>query len=307
MSESENAICDNLSKKDKMGKIMSKQLLTYMIVSFGFSWSLATVMWRMGGLSMKGAGVLLFIYMCGPGFAGLVCAWRFNAGEQQEALGFKGGGNLWLFWAWIIGVALVAFALGISLLSPDVGLRPPIEGVKEVVASQGMDIGSQLDIPGMNIILILSTILLGAAMNIPLMLSEELGWRGWLWHHFRPHGFWTATFWIGLLWGLWHIPIIAMGYNYPGMPLGGPVLFTVFCMLYAPIFSYLREKNGSVWAPCVLHGTGNACAGLAIMMQTNADMPWRGLIGIGGFIGMIILTLWVASRVNVNKAVTIPD
>jgi len=288
-----------------MGKIMNKKFLTYLFVSYGFSWGLTAMMWAMGGLTTSSAGALMFLYMWGPGIAGLICAWQFNAGERQEALGFKGGGNLWVLWAWLIGVGLIVLALLISLLGPGVDYRAPIEGVKEVVAAQGMDIGDQLDMPGMNATLIFSAIVFGAAINVPLMLSEELGWRGWLWHHLRPKGFWTATFWIGLLWGLWHIPIIVMGHNYPGMPIWGPVLFTLFCLLYSPIFSYIREKSGSIWAPCVLHGTMNACAGMAIMMQTNMDMPWRGVVGIGGFVGIIILALWVVLRMKGKDALTI--
>jgi len=284
---------------------MNKRIWIYIIVSFGFSWAIAAIIWQMGGLTAKGASYLLFPYMCGPGLAGLFCAWRFHAGDRKLALGLTGGWNLWLLWAWLIGVGLVIAALGISLLGSDVGLRAPVEGVKETATAQGLNLGNQLDIPGINIILILQTVFLGAAINTPLMLSEELGWRGWLWYHLRPRGFWPATFWIGFLWGLWHAPIIIMGYNYPDMPIWGPILFTLFCMLYAPVFSYLREQTSAIWAPCVLHGTGNACAGMALMMQTNIDMPWRGLVGIGGFIGVTILALWVASRVNVNKAVTV--
>ena len=288
--------------------MMKKQILTYIIVSFGFSWGIAAIMWQMGGLSSPAAAQFMFPFMMGPGIAGLVCAWRFNAGERKEALGFTGGWNLWLLWAWLIGVGLVALALVVSLIGPDVDYRAPIEGVKEVVAAQGLDLGGQLDmVPGMNTTLILSTVLLGAAINVPLMLSEELGWRGWLWHHLRPKGFWTATFWIGLLWGLWHIPVIVMGHNYPGMPIWGPILFTLFCLLYSPIFSYIREKSGAIWAPCVLHGTMNACAGMAIMMQTNMDMPWRGVVGIGGFIGISILAFWVALRMKGKGALTIAD
>ena len=285
--------------------MINRQLLSYIIVSFGFSWSLAAILWRMGGLAAPGAAALMFLFMCGPGLAGLFCTWRFNAGERKRALGFTGGWNLWLLWSWIIGLGLVTFAYGISLLGPDVGFRAPVQGLKETIAAQGLDLGNQLDFAGINILLIAQAALLGAAVNTPLMLSEELGWRGWLWHHLRPRGFWPATFWIGLLWGLWHIPVIVMGHNYPGMPIWGPVLFTLFCLLYSPIFSYVREKSGSIWGPCVLHGTGNACAGMAIMMQTNADMPWRGVVGIGGFLGMILLTLWVVSRVKGKDALTI--
>ena len=29
---------------------------------------------------------------------------------------------------------------------------------------------------------------------------------------------------IGFFWGLWHLPLIAAGYNYPGHPVAGPIV-----------------------------------------------------------------------------------
>lgn len=252
----------------------------------------------------------MFAYMCGPGLAGLFCAWRFHKGERNEVLGFKGGWNLWLLWAWLIGASLILTATIISVLAPEVDLRAPVEGYREVIGGMELDPAkkgmaeAQLNMPFINIILIIQAAILGPLLNIPLMLSEELGWRGWLWHHLRPKGFWAATLWIGLLWGLWHVPIILLGHNYPGMPIAGAALFTLYCILYAPIFSYVREKSGGIWAPCVLHGTGNAMAGMAILMQTNADMPWRGVVGVGGFIAIFAATLWVYFKVKSNGVVT---
>jgi len=87
-----------------------------------------------------------------------------------------------------------------------------------------------------------------------------------------------------------------LGHNYPGMPIIGSLLFIVFCILYAVPYSYIREKNGSIWGPCVLHGTGNAVAGMAMMMQSDMSMPWRGVVGIGGFVMVTLFVIWVYWR-----------
>ncbi len=281
-----------------------KPFLVFIFATFGFSWTVAYGIHAAGGLSNPFAGLWLLLYMCGPAIGALLCALFFHKGERLHVLGLKGGLNLWLLWAWLIGVVLVLGATLLSTLGARIALQSPLVGVKAAMASLGQDARALPDIPGLGLLIVLQAAFLGALINTPLVLSEELGWRGWLWHHVRPHGFWTGALIIGVLWGLWHAPIIYMGYNYPGMPVSGPILFTVFCILYAPVFSLVRERNGSVWAACVLHGTGNALAGVGLMALTHADMPWRGFVGIGGFAMLAAVTFWVVFHRKTNPLVT---
>ena len=289
-------------------KNISPKILTYIIVSFGFSWSIAALIWKIGEVGPLIKTALFFGFMCGPGLAGLICAWRFNKGERVKALGLSGPWTKWFLWAWVIGMVLILGATCLHFLSPTVNPVVPMEGYAALLTEAGQEQAvSMLEtMPYVNLILIAQWVLLAPLLNIPLMLSEELGWRGWLWHELRAKGFWVASFWIGLLWGLWHIPVIAMGHNYPAMPIWGPFLFTLFCILYSPIFSLVRERSKSVWGPCILHGTTNGAAALGFAIQSNTAMPWRGLVGIGGFVMMSLFVLWVYKQMPyVKKAVTL--
>ncbi len=282
-----------------------KKLMTFIIVSLGFSWALAGLMFFGDGLSGPLAQLYLFLFMLGPAIGAIVCAFLFEKGRRLEALGFKGGVrnglNVWLLWAWLIGIGMAILALLISILPGDISLQNPVIGLRDQVLAAGMEVPPPLEEPMTGLIVILSAVTLGAAINTPLLLSEELGWRGWLWDFLRPSGFWKTTAITGLLWGIWHAPIIAMGYNYPSLsPALGVMVFIAYCLMFSPIFSYLRERSGSVWSACVLHGTINALAGVAIMSQTSADMPWRGLVGIGGFVAMAALTLFVWKKMKGN-------
>lgn len=59
----------------------------------------------------------------------------------------------------------------------------------------------------------------GAAfINLLPALGEELGWRGWLLPKPLPLGTLPALLVSGVIWGLWHAPIILLGYNYPDAP-----------------------------------------------------------------------------------------
>ncbi len=269
------------------------QILTFIAVTFGFSWAIAGAIASLGGLTHPLASLLIIVFMAGPAVGALVCAGLFNKGRRFEALGLKGGMNLWLVKAWLIGLSVIGLSFLITITVPGIDVVNPANSLKEILGSVSPEAAAELDRPGMGLILLANAAIFGAAINSVILLTEELGWRGWLWDYLKSKGFWRATFVIGLLWGLWHVPLILMGHNYPSMPQIGALLFILYCVLMSPIFSYVRVKNGSVWAASVLHGTINAVAGVALMSQSNMDMPWRGTVGLGGLIVLAGVCVWV--------------
>src|SRR5690606_10039592 len=51
-------------------------------------------------------------------------------------------------------------------------------------------------------------------VNAFVAFGEELGWRGFLVPALRPLGTWPALLISGAIWGLWHAPVILLGYNF---------------------------------------------------------------------------------------------
>ena len=51
----------------------------------------------------------------------------------------------------------------------------------------------------------------------PLAFGEEWGWRGYLLPHLLPLGQWPAFLIGGVIWGLWHIPVVTAA-TYAGVP-----------------------------------------------------------------------------------------
>jgi len=296
-----------------MQKMMNRRLITYILVSFGFSWAVALGIHLGGGFSKLGnlAIIPAYAYMCGPMVGALLCVFLFEKGRRVKALGISGPINRYLPLAWFIGLAVIIAAWGVSLAAPDVTLANPIETNIKLIEAAAIDETQkqvalkQLEYPAMIWILLGSALFLGPVINTPLMLSEELGWRGYLWDQLRPLGFWKLSWITGFLWGVWHIPIILLGHNYPAMPVLGGFIFTGLCLLMGPIYSWVRLKSGSVWGPCILHGTTNAAAGFFLLAQSSMDMPWKGLLGIGGFIALS-LAVFLIWRFNRKTSLTIP-
>jgi len=100
---------------------------------------------------------------------------------------------------------------------------------------------------------------------------------------------------------LWHAPIIIQGYNYPDTPVFGVVMMTVFTTLYAPIFTYIRLKSGSVIAASILHGGINASAGLALLVTRGGNSLLVGALGLSGFIVLALVNIVLFSIVKKDK------
>jgi membrane protease YdiL (CAAX protease family) len=88
--------------------------------------------------------------------------------------------------------------------------------------------------------------------------GEEYGWRAYLQERLcRLWGVRWGVLAVGIIWGLWHAPVIAMGYNYPGRPVLGIVAMVLFTTVIGVIYSYVVIKTGSIWPAVMLHGITN--------------------------------------------------
>jgi len=99
-----------------------------------------------------------------------------------------------------------------------------------------------------------------------VLLGEEFGWRGYLQRRLDPRRPLRAAVITGFIWGVWHYPVILAGYEYPGYPLTGLIVFPVGTIFLAIIFGWLRERTGSIWAPSLAHAATNAIGGSLILL-----------------------------------------
>ncbi|MCC6497284.1 MAG: CPBP family intramembrane metalloprotease [Propionibacteriaceae bacterium] len=105
-------------------------------------------------------------------------------------------------------------------------------------------------------------LLAGLTINALFAFGEEYGWRGFLADELRPLGPVRANLLTGVVWGLWHAPIIiAMGHNYGSEWGWGVLLMVAWTTPFAFILYWVRERSGSVLAPAFLHGAYNGTIG----------------------------------------------
>ncbi|WP_051943804.1 MULTISPECIES: CPBP family intramembrane glutamic endopeptidase [Luteibacter] len=104
-----------------------------------------------------------------------------------------------------------------------------------------------------------STLTFGVLSTVVWTLGEELGWRGFLSPRLADHmGVTGAGLVVGLVWAVWHYPILlGADYNAGTPPLYAVSCFTVMVVAMGVSMAWLREVSGSVW-PCVLlHASHN--------------------------------------------------
>lgn len=143
------------------------------------------------------------------------------------------------------------------------------------------------------------TAILGAILGLPAYFGEEYGWRGYLLPKLMELGKTKAILMHGVVWGLWHAPVIAMGHNYPGYPVAGILWMTVFCVLMGTVLAWLFYASGSVWVVSVAHGLINQGNSYVSGFLVSSMNPL--LAGAAGLVGLAVLAVICAGLYVRNK------
>jgi membrane protease YdiL (CAAX protease family) len=91
-------------------------------------------------------------------------------------------------------------------------------------------------------------------------LGEEIGWRGLLVPELlKVTGFRNAALISGVIWSLWHFPLIIFAdYRAAGTPAPFQLgCFAAMVISSSFLYAWLRMRSGSVWPAAVLHGAHN--------------------------------------------------
>jgi membrane protease YdiL (CAAX protease family) len=271
-------------------------------LTFLVNWSLALVFFALGGRWGTPAGIAFGVtYMFIPMGVALVLQKGVYREPIREPLGISLRLNRWFLVAWLLPPTVALATFGVSLLVPGVAYAPHMEGMFERFAAvltpeQMQQLRERIDAAPVGVfwLALLQGLIAGITVNAVAGLGEELGWRGFLQKELAFLGFWRSSVVIGLVWGLWHAPLVLQGHNYPQHPLAGVLMMTLWCLLLAPIFSYVRVKARSVLAAAVIHGTLNGTYGLSIVLVRGGSDLTTGVTGLPGFLvlGIVILLLW---------------
>jgi membrane protease YdiL (CAAX protease family) len=133
----------------------------------------------------------------------------------------------------------------------------------------------------------------GFSINGLFAFGEEYGWRGVLMDELRPLGATKANLLTGLMWGVWHAPIIMLGYNYGIYRLPGVFMMCVWLIPLSFLLWRAREFSGSVLAPAIIHGAFNGSAGFFLFFIAGGNRLLTAPIGILGALSCTVAAIAV--------------
>lgn len=282
----------------------------FTLIAIVLAWLVVLPLWLSDkGLRHPLAGVLLMVMMTTPAIAVFITNRIVRGGRLRDTTGLRlGARGWWRYWifCWL---AFPIFCLAAPFVAALFGLYPldlvEFSGFLERLVAAGGGIAlDRFSIQALVAIQI-GSVLFAPLLNAPLALGEELGWRGYLLPRLLPLGQIRALVISGVLWGVWHAPIILLGYNYPNAPVQGVLQMILFCILIGIILGWTRIATGSVWPAVIGHGALNGAAGLIGLFHRAGAHVDPTLVGITGITGMILPALLIAGLV-VTRRLPVP-
>jgi uncharacterized protein len=134
-------------------------------------------------------------------------------------------------------------------------------------------------------------VIFAGAVNFLANTCEEIGWRGFALPHLQKrHNALYATLIVGMLWGLWHLPLIFLA----GPMSEYPFLWFISIAADAFIYTWIyNSTKGSILPVALLHGSGN----IVVAFITGVSPIAYALVNCV----VAIILIAVLGRVNLSR------
>jgi len=161
--------------------------------------------------------------------------------------------------------------------------------VEMISSAAGTDLSPMPSPTLMLPVLFLVTLTIAPIVNGLFGFGEELGWRGYLLPKLMPLGKLRAYVLLGIVWGFWHLPLILIGFTYPGQPLLGTLAFIALVLSFGTYMNELALRHRSSVLAGWIHGVFNSQKlGVWALLFPNINPL------IGGYAGLVGIIVWLA-------------
>lgn len=278
-------------------KSVRRRIAVYLAFAFGISWVTGGVIYATGGITnspslVPGTPVTVALvliasaYMFSPAAANVMTrlVTREGFGDLRLRPHFR---RTWRYWlaAWLLPLAAIAVGAAIYFALFPGHFDPTPKDLQDQAARA------------------LLTVLVAPVLLSVLTFGEEFGWRGYLQPKLlsltNPR---LGITLMGVIWGAWHWPLIAMGYEYgfgyPASPWLGMAIFLWFTFNAGTLLGWLSFRGDSVWPAVLGHATINGTAGLPAVFMLGSPSALVGPLAVGvvGSLGFAVVAFWILYR-----------
>jgi len=227
-------------------------ILTFLVITFALSSVFYFLIIHTGKLG-SGFGLYHAGLMWCPGISALLTCRILN--RKISTLGWSWGKTKYQLKAWLVP-ALYGFIAYLIIWAFGWGGFYDKDFVRQAAGSFGWDpLPDWLVIP----LFVIVRGIFGMVGVAAKALGEEIGWRGFLVPEMSRHMNFTQTsLVIGLIWAVWHFPVLLFADYNSGTPAWYALsCFTVMVISVSLIFSWFRVKSNSLWTAVILHASHN--------------------------------------------------
>jgi membrane protease YdiL (CAAX protease family) len=287
-----------------------KRIIIFLAFAFGISWVTALVIFITGGLenspvldSTSGLSLAYLLlagpYMWGPALANLLTRLVTREGNRDYGLKPEVKQN-WRYWvtAWVAPAVLISLGAVLYFILFPQHLDSGFQSIRMQIALSGQD-PNTISIPELILIQSLFAVLIAPVLNGIATFGEEFGWRAYLLPKLLDLGVKKALIISGIIWGVWHWPVIAMGYNYGsgyfGAPWLGMLMMVWVTMAWGVLIGWLTLRGKSVWPAVIAHGALNGFAAISTLVTKGSPSPLVGPLptGVIASLPFVAAALWV--------------
>ncbi|HEY3289477.1 MAG TPA: CPBP family intramembrane glutamic endopeptidase [Anaerolineae bacterium] len=299
-----------------------KRIVIYLAIAFGIAWLGSLVIYLTGGLANNPLSlpILTIVVMGAPTYAHLLTRVVTREGWHNLYLRpkFKQGWRYMLL-CWVAPAVLTIIGMVVFFALFPQYFDPNLTVTRNLLTSAAQRAGATNSAAGLaaNIspwlfvaIQTVQALLLAPILNGLFTLGEEFGWRAYLQPKLLALGKRKAILITGVIWGIWHWPIIAMGHNYGlgyfGSPWLGMLMMVWFTVLLAALLGWATIQSGSVWPAVIGHAAVNGIAALSLLITQSQPSTLLGPtpVGLIGSIGFALVALLIFARLLNQPAVS---
>jgi uncharacterized protein len=262
-----------------------KSVITFLIITFALS-SICYVIWIKGGEAAAGMSAIL---MWCPAIAAFIVRSKYY--KKEKLLGW----NKCKFLFILVAIAAPIIYLGLSYGIYWLVNKGSFTGDLNTLAAISSAYTDNLEHRSMVTVI---TLIVAVFTSIITSAGEEIGWRGFLLPQMTK--IWNvkvAVIVSGLIWAVWHMPIMIAGLYLPGTPLWYKLpMFVLQVTVITVIMAVLRLKSNSVWPAILLHASHNYFDQAIFGTLTNSvnKVYYVGETGIITAIAMILVAVGTA-------------